>query len=228
MKPVINQLILSILIFIVMYKIIPLTIKKSFYDIQKRIGFMDKPDKIKAIIGLGNPGPAYYRTRHSIGFQVIDSFANRHGGSWNKKEFFEYAEVECNNQSLLLIKPQTFMNASGKIVPFLVKKGIKPEECLVIHDELELPFGKVTQRLGGSARGHNGLRSLIASMGADFWRLRCGIGRPEDQTSVSDFVLQPFSQSREEVLQMINKAVDTLEALCCPLSLASDSSSIAQ
>ena len=102
--------------------------------------------------------------------------------------------------SLLLIKPQTFMNESGKIVPLLLKQGIKPENMLVVHDELEKSFSYVGMHFGGGAKGHNGLRSIIDMIGKDFWRLRFGIGRPDDRDQVGDFVLMPFTKQEEEFI----------------------------
>ena len=103
------------------------------------------------------------------------------------------------------------MNASGRVIPFLTKRGIKPENILVVHDELEQPFGKVAFRIGGSARGHNGLKSLIASCGDQFARIRCGIGRPEQKEQVPAYVLQNFSETAQEVDRLIESAVTMIE-----------------
>src|SRR5579859_3214845 len=101
------------------------------------------PRDIKAIIGLGNPGLTYYKTRHSIGFQIIDELAKRYDGSWRVQGNAEIATIQIHDKPVILVKPQTFMNSSGEVVPALQKKGIKPENILVIHDELEHAFGKV-------------------------------------------------------------------------------------
>jgi PTH1 family peptidyl-tRNA hydrolase len=167
---------------------------------------------IKAIIGLGNPGPRFALTRHNIGFLVVDALADKHGASWAKKDEFEYAEITLNGQKIHLVKPQTFMNNSGRVIPWLTKKGIKPEEILVVHDELEQPFGKVMFRTGGSARGHNGLKSIISTCGDTFHRIRCGISRPEDRATVSDYVLMPFSESDEQVTALVTNAVTLIES----------------
>src|SRR5437762_14149064 len=98
---------------------------------------------IQAIIGLGNPGRQYSFNRHNAGFLVLDVLAHDLGGSWRTKEHMEMAEVMINGTKVLLIKPQTFMNSSGKVIPYLTKQGIKPENILVVHDELELPFGQI-------------------------------------------------------------------------------------
>ena len=116
---------------------------------------------IKVIIGLGNPGTKYQRTRHNIGFLILDALAEKYNASWHTKDNREVAEIEINGKKIILIKPQTFMNSSGKIIPSLLKQGVKPENILVVHDELEKPFGKVELKIGGSHRGHNGLRSII-------------------------------------------------------------------
>ena len=171
---------------------------------------ISKPD-IQAIIGLGNPGPAYYHNRHSIGFRVVDALLDKVGGSWHDREDMSTAEVIINGKKIVLIKPLTFMNASGRVIPFLIKRGIKAENILVVHDELEQPFGKVSFKIGGSARGHNGLKSIIASCGDQFARLRCGTGRPDEREQVSAYVLQNFSEPASEVDRMIESAVSMIE-----------------
>lgn len=171
---------------------------------------------IRAIIGLGNPGPAYYHNRHSIGFRVLDTIASKYGLSWRSRPDMELAELTQQNKTILLIKPQTYMNSSGRVVPFLLKRNIKPENILVIHDEIELPFGKIAFKLGGSARGHNGLRSIIATCGDQFYRIRCGVGRPEDKNDVPQYVLQNFSESPAHVEKLITDAVYEIEKLFLP------------
>lgn len=174
---------------------------------------MERPKNLKVIIGLGNPGLQYQYTRHNIGFRVLDALANEQDAQWHKKDKLEYAEIIIKDHKVLLIKPQTFMNNSGEIVPFLQKKGIKSEELLVVHDELEKPFGSLTFKYGGSHKGHNGLRSLMAHCSGDFWRLRFGIARPEDKAQVSDYVLSKFTQSNDELNDLISKATDILKEL---------------
>lgn len=166
---------------------------------------------IRAIIGLGNPGSKYVKTRHNIGFRVLDELAVRLGALWHKTELMETATVNYNGSTLYLIKPLTFMNSSGQVLSSFLKKGIKPEEILVIHDELEKPFGSVNMRFGGSARGHNGLKSIIERVGFDFWRLRFGIGRPEDKSEVFNYVLAQFSREEEERIgQVIDQAISLI------------------
>jgi PTH1 family peptidyl-tRNA hydrolase len=169
--------------------------------------------KPKIIIGLGNPGSSFNRTRHNIGFAVLDELCKAHGGSWSKKHNYEYAQISINNHSVLLIKPQTYMNNSGRVLPHIKKQGIESQDILVVHDELEFPFGKIGMKYSGSARGHNGLKSLIASMGADFYRLRCGIDRPLDKADVPDYVLARFSESHADVLDFVDKVVSFINEL---------------
>jgi len=152
---------------------------------------------IKAIIGLGNPGPSYYKTRHSIGFRVIDALADQENASWSTKETMELATMQYNNRSILLVKPMTYMNSSGVVISFLNKKGIKAEEIIVVHDELELPFGSVLFKTGGGSKGHNGLKSIMSACGEGFHRVRVGISRPATREEVPDYVLSPFPAPEE-------------------------------
>jgi len=168
---------------------------------------------ITVIIGLGNPGQQHYYNRHNIGFRVIDELAKKHGGIWESKKDMELAEIIIHGKKVLLVKPETFMNTSGKVIPFLQKQGVKPENILVIHDELEKPFNKLAFKIGGSHRGHNGLRSLIAACGENFARLRFGTGRPESKDEVGDYVLRNFSQDPVEVEQGIGQALAMIEQL---------------
>lgn len=166
--------------------------------------------KIKAIIGLGNPGVAYAKTRHNIGFRVLDSMASARNISFNSCDIKAYALFNVNNSNIYLVKPLTFMNNSGKVFSFLQKKGIKPDEILVIHDELEKEFGEISFKFGGSAKGHNGLRSIIEFMGPDFWRLRFGIGRPAEKSQVSDYVLTNFSKEQEVQIPVIIEKIQSI------------------
>jgi peptidyl-tRNA hydrolase, PTH1 family len=168
---------------------------------------------IKAIIGLGNPGRQYYYHRHNIGFRVLDALAERHHGIWHSSDLMESTEISINGKKIILIKPQTFMNNSGKVIPFLIRKGMKPEHMLVIHDELEQPFGKLSFKMGGSARGHNGLRSIIGVCGAEFPRLRVGVSRPQERHDVPNYVLSNFTESEAELQQVIDHAVAMIEQI---------------
>lgn len=167
--------------------------------------------EIKAIIGLGNPGKKFEATRHNIGFRVVDAFAERYHANWQTKTDMHYAEIAVEGKKIILIKPQTFMNSSGKVIPFLIRQGIKPENILVVHDELEQPFGVIKTRIGGSARGHNGLKSIIAACGDQFERVRFGIGRPEHKEDVPEYVLQNFKESSQDLQKCIDDAVEIIQ-----------------
>lgn len=168
---------------------------------------------IKAIIGLGNPGPKYYYTRHNIGFRILDELANAYNLTWQTKDNMEIANLTLDGQKIILVKPQTFMNDSGRVIPGLLKQGIKAENILVVHDELEQPFGAVKIRLGGSARGHNGLKSIISVCGDQFVRLRFGIGRPANKEDVPNYVLEKFKENPAELENHIQQAVQVIEQL---------------
>lgn len=172
---------------------------------------MEEKKNIRAVIGLGNPGVAYRYTRHNIGFRVLDTFVERNGGSWQHKDFFELAEIMLHDKKIMCIKPQTFMNSSGRVIPWLAKQGIKPEEILVVHDEMEKPFASLAIKFAGSARGHNGLRSIIEHCGDQFYRLRFGIGRPEHKEQVSDWVLGNFQEPADIMERAIAQAVGLAE-----------------
>jgi peptidyl-tRNA hydrolase, PTH1 family len=166
----------------------------------------------KAIVGLGNPGPQFHNTRHNIGFRIVDALAERFDAPWRTKDKMELATASINNHAIILIKPQTFMNNSGQVWGYLAKQGVKPDQLLVVHDELELPLGKIALKTGGSAKGHNGLKSIISLAGDSFNRLRFGIGRPEDKAEVPNYVLQNFKEPASIVDQLIEQAVDTILA----------------
>lgn len=173
---------------------------------------MEEKKDIKAIIGLGNPGAKYRNTRHNIGFRVLDNLAERYGSEWKENDLMSQTQMAIAGNPILLIKPQTYMNDSGKVIPWLQKKGIKPENILVVHDELEIPFGALKFKEGGSARGHNGLRSLINFCGSDFYRLRFGIGRPERKEDVASYVLTNFSEPQDDIERHIDEAADLIES----------------
>lgn len=166
--------------------------------------------EIKALVGLGNPGPTFFYTPHNIGFLILDKIAEIYGGNWSEDHNMLHAQVIINNKRIMLIKPQTFMNNSGEILKYLHKRGIKQDNLFVIHDEIDFPFNKVSLKLGGSARGHNGLRSLIAHGGDNFLRLRCGVGRPNDQAEVGNFVTKKFKESEDQVNQLIDNSIQII------------------
>lgn len=150
---------------------------------------------IKLIVGLGNPGERYQKTRHNAGFWLLDELV-RHAGERfreEKKFFGDYARVTIGHMPVHLLKPQTFMNASGRAVAALAKfYSLAPDEILVAHDELDLPEGAIKLKLGGGHGGHNGLRDIIKALDSrDFYRLRIGIDHPGDKNQVVDYVLHP-------------------------------------
>ncbi|MFP4639760.1 MAG: aminoacyl-tRNA hydrolase [Guyparkeria sp.] len=148
---------------------------------------------IKLIVGLGNPGQKYDDTRHNAGFWAVDAIAEALGGRWTEERKFSgaVARVPVDGTDLRLLKPATFMNRSGQSVgPLANFFKIAPEEILVIHDELDLPPGRMRLKRGGGHGGHNGLKDIQAALGsADFWRLRIGIGHPGHRDAVVGYVL---------------------------------------
>lgn len=181
----------------------------------RKIGYMTAAFSKKplVIIGLGNPEPRFMRTRHNIGFQIVDALAEAQSASWRTKQNAEVASIQFDGVRVLLMKPQTYMNNSGQVVPALKKEGFTVEDILVLHDELELPFGKLAFKCGGSAKGHNGLKSLIQAWGTDaFARFRFGIGRPEQREQVPEYVLQSF-ENPPAVQQQVDLSVQMIEDL---------------
>lgn len=163
------------------------------------------------IVGLGNPGSTYARTRHNIGFMVIDELCRRHSVQSVSKSSFEGELFKMGGHFLL--KPTTYMNLSGKSV-LAVKNFYKIDGVIVIHDDLDLPFGALRFKVGGGHGGHNGLKSTDAAIGADYTRVRMGIGKPEHKSQVADYVLSPFSEQEEAHLDgWIAKAADAVEML---------------
>jgi peptidyl-tRNA hydrolase, PTH1 family len=149
------------------------------------------------IVGLGNPGLKYAANRHNIGFVAIDAIARRQGfGPWRRKFQSEVAEGMLAGAKVLALKPQTYMNDSGRAVGEAARFfHIAPGEVVVLHDELDLPLGKVRAKTGGGHAGHNGLRSIEAHIGPDFHRLRLGIGHPGEKALVHHYVLDDFSKA---------------------------------
>src|SRR5690625_1506900 len=156
---------------------------------------------MKCIVGLGNPGRKYRKTRHNIGFMVIDELIKRQNWSLNQTKFnATYSNEFFNHDNIVLLQPQTFMNLSGDSVkPLMDFYQISPENLLVINDDLDLPTGKIRLRKTGGHGGHNGIRSLIDHLGTkEFNRIRVGIGRPTNSMTVVDYVLRPFSKEQKQ------------------------------
>jgi PTH1 family peptidyl-tRNA hydrolase len=158
---------------------------------------------IKLVVGLGNPGEEYARTRHNAGFWYVDALARAGGGQWRRESRYqaELARTRIGADELWLEKPLTFMNRSGSAVQAVATfYRIAPAEILVVHDEIDLPAGTVRLKQGGGHGGHNGLRDIIAHIGADFWRLRLGVGRPAEADEVIDFVLKRAGASEQALI----------------------------
>jgi PTH1 family peptidyl-tRNA hydrolase len=158
---------------------------------------------IKLIVGLGNPGKEYARTRHNAGFWFVDELARTHGGTWRRESKYqcELARVAIAGSELWLMKPMTFMNRSGAAVQSMTGfYRIAPAQLLVAHDEIDLPPGVVRLKQGGGHGGHNGVRDVIAQLGADFWRLRIGVGHPGSKDQVIDAVLDRASAAEQQLI----------------------------
>lgn len=171
---------------------------------------------MKCIVGLGNPGKKYMKTRHNIGFMVIDELADRHGWKLNKNKFNgNYAMELVDGEKVILLQPQTFMNLSGEAVrPLMDYYNLALEDILIIYDDLDLPTGKIRLRAKGGHGGHNGMRSLINHLGTkEFNRIRFGVGRPTNQMPVVDYVLNNFAKAEQQTItDSIEKAADACEA----------------
>lgn len=170
---------------------------------------------IKLIVGLGNPSKEYEQTRHNAGFWFIDELAWQWKVSLkeDKKYFGEVARVSRADGDVWLLKPLTFMNLSGKAVGALAQfYKIKPEEILVVHDELDIPCGRIRLKRGGGNGGHNGLKDIQAKLGtADFYRLRLGIDHPGDKALVSAYVLnKPSAEDKQKIDEAIGKSLQGL------------------
>ncbi|HXC91380.1 MAG TPA: aminoacyl-tRNA hydrolase [Stellaceae bacterium] len=149
---------------------------------------------MRLIVGLGNPGSRYARNRHNVGFMAVDAIARRHGFPGFRNRFKGVvAEAPIAGERRLLLKPQTFMNASGESVAEAARFfKIAPEDVVVIHDEIDLRPGKLRVKRGGGNAGHNGLRSIDPLIGPDYWRVRIGVGHPGVKELVQPYVLQNF------------------------------------
>lgn len=176
---------------------------------------------LKLIVGLGNPGPEYARTRHNAGFFLVDELARRYGGTFRSESRHqgEVAKVRVDGTELWLLKPMSFMNRSGGPVHSVAGfYKVPTESILVAYDELDFEPGVIRLKQGGGAAGHNGMRDVIAQMGDQFWRLRIGIGHPGDKNEVANYVLHP---PREDETELISAAVERSLAVW-PLIFAGD------
>jgi PTH1 family peptidyl-tRNA hydrolase len=170
------------------------------------------------LAGLGNPGPVYAKTRHNLGFMVADLLANRAGSNYklHKRSGADVATGRLAGRPVILGKPRTYMNESGRQVAALAKfYSVPTEDVIVIHDELDIDFGKLRLKVGGGEGGHNGVRSVAAALGTkDFYRVRIGIGRPPGRKDPAAFVLENFTAAeRAEVPVICEQAADATELL---------------
>lgn len=172
---------------------------------------------MKIIIGLGNPGRKYERTRHNIGFQTADELARQTGGAINQEKHHALlAKARFGDAAVVLAKPQTYMNESGRAAAAILRDAYAaPGDVIVVHDELDLPLGTIRVKTGGGHGGHNGLRSLIEHLGsADFVRVRVGIGRPPAGMEAADYVLAPFSaEERTAAEEAVTRAADAVRMI---------------
>ncbi len=173
---------------------------------------------IKLIVGLGNPGRQYEKTRHNAGFWFLEGLANGFSVTWSFESRFEgeVSTILVAAQKVVLLKPQTFMNLSGRSVGKLSRYfKIAVEEILVVHDELDFDPGVIRLKKSGGHAGHNGLRDIVANLGSkDFYRLRIGIGRPPGQQKVADYVLsEPSREDRSKILNSFAPVYSQIEAI---------------
>jgi peptidyl-tRNA hydrolase, PTH1 family len=170
------------------------------------------------VVGLGNPGREYVHNRHNVGHMVVDELARRHDGSWRSKFSGQLADVRIDDHKVGLLKPETFMNDSGRSVKAAAQfYKVEPDAILVVHDESDLELGRLQVRRGGGLAGHNGLRSVAQHLGTpDFLRLRVGVGRPGrgDRRDLADYVLADFEphEDAEKLVRRAAEAVETLDA----------------
>jgi PTH1 family peptidyl-tRNA hydrolase len=161
------------------------------------------------VIGLGNPGDDYEKTRHNIGFLIVDAMAQTFPLSFNTKLDMLFKRVVWQEKELIFLKPQNYMNRSGSVLSrWLHFFKMDASRMIVCHDDLDLNFGDIRLKDGGGHAGHNGIRDIIANIGKDFKRLRFGIGRPDDKAHVSDYVLSNFSKNEQQEItsQLLDKA----------------------
>jgi peptidyl-tRNA hydrolase, PTH1 family len=170
------------------------------------------------VVGLGNPGEEYARTRHNVGAEVVEILARRHGGKLRRqKERSLTDEVNVGGKRIALAIPMTYMNLSGEAVAPLVRRyGVEPAQLVVVHDEMDFELGRLQVKNGGGLAGHNGLKSIAHALGGDgFRRVRVGVGRPDssDPEIVSAHVLSPFREPPEQVAALIVRAAEEVQGL---------------
>ncbi|QII00200.1 aminoacyl-tRNA hydrolase [Rhodococcoides fascians A21d2] len=176
------------------------------------------PEAPALIVGLGNPGPQYEKTRHNVGFMVADALAGRIGGAFSshKKSNSDIVQARLGRRSVVVAKPRTFMNLSGQPVAALARFfSIDAANIVVLHDELDIDFGALRLKLGGGEGGHNGLRSISQHLSTkDYLRVRVGVGRPPGRMDPASFVLKPFSAAeRKDLGVVVEEAADAAELL---------------
>ncbi len=168
------------------------------------------------VVGLGNPGREYESNRHNVGWMVVEELARRHGASWKGKFSGQLAELRLDGHRVGLLKPETFMNESGRSVGAAARFfKLEPDAILVVHDEIDLEPGRLQARMGGGLGGHNGLRSIEAQLKTpDFLRLRVGVGRPGrgDPRKPADYVLSNFAAA-DDADTLVARAADAIETL---------------
>jgi peptidyl-tRNA hydrolase, PTH1 family len=168
------------------------------------------------VVGLGNPGREYANTRHNAGWMVLDELARRHGGSWKGKFNGQIAEIRIDGHRVALLKPETYMNESGRSVSAAARfYKVEPDAVLIVHDEGDFDLGRLQARIGGGLAGHNGLRSIAQHLKSqDFMRLRIGVGRPGrgDPRPLADYVLSNF-EPQDDKETLISRAADAVETL---------------
>src|SRR5438093_12625021 len=170
------------------------------------------------VVGLGNPGREYVGNRHNVGWMIVEELARRHGAAWKSKFSGQLAEIRLDGHRVGLLKPETFMNESGRSVGAAAHFfKLEPDAILVVHDEIDLEPGRLQARRGGGLAGHNGLRSVARHLGTpDFLRLRVGVGRPGrgDRRDLADYVLADFEphEDGEALVRRAAEAVETLDA----------------
>ena len=191
------------------------------YQILNELKASGLPSEIdRLIVGLGNPGKRYEKTRHNIGFMVLDSaFPQYYKEPWkaSKRIPAEWCSTKIGKETVLLVKPQTYMNLSGEAVAPLMKAlNLKPEQLIVVVDEVALPYGKVRVRAKGSAGGQNGMKSVIKALGSrdDFPRIRLGIGPQPDKLPLEAFVLQAFSSEEQQQLPAVLRLANQALTIC--------------